>query len=268
MATDITRPTKATGSLTRSCSMSTHGATTMVTAWLTCYTAFLTTTTTPVVTLCDITNPSGAGGATCTFTVPAGVTTNPVSFGDTTFYTSEFSMTVDDGTTTTSYDHGDAAFTPRRGYLRISISDSYDDGNGFVTVTYDDDPIVVPATVTPYGTVLDTDDDNDGTPDTDDAFPFDATEDTDADGDGIGANTDQVENDACYSVDTDGDGYPDAGTGIADCTPTLVEDNDDDADGIANADDCNVSNATQMYDTGWRWHLQLGRYRRRRRRRG
>ena len=168
----------------------------------------LTTTTTPVVTLCDITNPSGAGGATCTFTVPAGVTTNPVSFGDTTFYTSEFSMTVDDGTTTTSYDHGDAAFTLTEGTYTISISDSYDDGNGFATVTYDDDPIVVPATVTPYGTVLDTDDDNDGTPDTDDAFPFDATEDTDADGDGIGANTDQVENDACYSVDTDGDGYP------------------------------------------------------------
>ena len=41
----------------------------------------------------------------------------------------------------------------------------------------------------------------------------------------------------------------DAGTGVADCDPTLVEDSDDDADGIANADDCNVSDATQMYDT-------------------
>ena len=57
MAMDITRPTKATDSLTRSCSMSTHGATTMVTAWLTLHSS-LTTTTTPVVTLCDITNPS------------------------------------------------------------------------------------------------------------------------------------------------------------------------------------------------------------------
>ena len=77
------------------------------------------------------------------------MTTNDVSFGDTTFYTSEFSMTVDDGTTTTSYDHGDPAFTLGEGTYTISISDSYDDGNGFVTVTYDDDPIVVPATVTP-----------------------------------------------------------------------------------------------------------------------
>ena len=105
------------------------------------------------------------------------------------------------------------------------------------------------ATVSPYGTANDTDDDNDGTPDATDAFPFDATEDVDADGDNIGANTDDVENDACYSVDTDGDGFPDAGTGVPGCVPTLVEDSDDDGDGIANVDDCNVSDATQMYDT-------------------
>ena len=37
---------------------------------------------------------------------------------------------------------------------------------------------------------MDTDDDNDGTPDTDDAFPLDPTEDTDTDGDGIGNNAD------------------------------------------------------------------------------
>ena len=209
----------------------------------------LTTVTTPVVTLCDITNPSGNGGASCTFTVPAGVTTNPVSFGDTTIYQSEFSMTVDDGTTTTSYGAGDADFTLSEGTYTISIDDTYDDGDGYVIVDYDDDPITVAASETPYGTTLDTDDDNDGTPDVDDAFPLDATEDTDADGDGIGANTDQVENDECYSLDTDGDGFPDEGTGVADCTPTLVEDSDDDGDGITNADDCDVSDATQMYDT-------------------
>ena len=207
----------------------------------------LTTVTTPIVTLCDIVN-TGTSNS-CSFTVPSGVTTQDVSYGDSTIYTSEFSMTVDDGTTSTSYGYGDGGFTLSEGTYTITISDSFGDGGGFVTVTYEDTPIVVPASVTPYGTVLDTDDDNDGTPDTDDAFPFDNTEDTDADGDGIGANSDQVENDACYSVDTDGDGFPDAGTGIADCTPTLVEDNDDDADGISNADDCNVSNATQMYDT-------------------
>ena len=42
---------------------------------------------------------------------------------------------------------------------------------------------------------------------------------------------------------------PDAGTGWPTATPTLVEDNDDDADGIANVDDCNVNDATQMFDT-------------------
>ena len=39
-------------------------------------------------------------------------------------------------------------------------------------------------------TIEDLDDDNDGTPDTSDAFPLDPTEDTDTDGDGIGNNAD------------------------------------------------------------------------------
>ena len=131
----------------------------------------LTTVTTPIVTLCDIVN-TGTSNS-CSFTVPSGVTTQDVSYGDSTIYTSEFSMTVDDGTTSTSYGHGDGGFTLSEGTYTITISDSFGDGGGFVTVTYEDTPIVVPASVTPYGTVLDTDDDNDGTPDTDDAFPFD-----------------------------------------------------------------------------------------------
>jgi len=40
------------------------------------------------------------------------------------------------------------------------------------------------------GDVCDTDDDGDGTPDVDDAFPLDPTEDTDTDGDGVGNNAD------------------------------------------------------------------------------
>lgn len=47
----------------------------------------------------------------------------------------------------------------------------------------------------------DNDDDNDGTPDSEDAFPLDAREDTDSDGDGIGDNAD---------TDDDNDGVPDA----------------------------------------------------------
>ena len=50
------------------------------------------------------------------------------------------------------------------------------------------------------GDNADTDDDNDGTPDTEDAFPLDPTEDTDTDSDGIGNNLD---------TDDDNDGYLD-----------------------------------------------------------
>lgn len=48
------------------------------------------------------------------------------------------------------------------------------------------------------GNACDTDDDNDGVPDTSDAFPLDPTESVDTDGDGIGDNAD---------TDVDGDGY-------------------------------------------------------------
>lgn len=51
------------------------------------------------------------------------------------------------------------------------------------------------------GDVCDTDDDGDGIPDTEDAFPMDDSEDTDTDGDGTGNNTD---------LDDDNDGVPDS----------------------------------------------------------
>ena len=51
-----------------------------------------------------------------------------------------------------------------------------------------------------FADCVDTDDDNDGTLDTDDAFPLDNTEDTDTDSDGIGNNADP---------DDDGDGFLD-----------------------------------------------------------
>jgi Ca2+-binding RTX toxin-like protein len=50
------------------------------------------------------------------------------------------------------------------------------------------------------GDVCDPDDDNDGVPDSDDAFPFDPDESVDTDGDGIGNNAD---------LDDDNDGYSD-----------------------------------------------------------
>mgnify|MGYP000442162865 FL=1 len=84
----------------------------------------------------------------------------------------------------------------------------------------------------------DTDDDNDGVLDVDDAFPIDDTESVDTDGDGIGNNADTDDDgdgvsdsedafplDSSESVDTDGDG-----TGNN-------ADTDDDGDGVADVDD-------------------------------
>ena len=68
----------------------------------------------------------------------------------------------------------------------------------------------------------DPDDDNDGTPDMDDAFPFDVSETLDTDGDGIGNNAD---------TDDDGDGVPD----LQDAFPLDANESlDTDGDGIGN----------------------------------
>lgn len=85
---------------------------------------------------------------------------------------------------------------------------------------------------------VDTDDDNDGVLDKNDAFPFDYSESVDTDGDGIGDNADvDDDNDGVLddndafpldyqeSVDTDGDGIGNN------------EDTDDDNDGIADSED-------------------------------
>ena len=66
--------------------------------------------------------------------------------------------------------------------------------------------------------VLDADDDNDGVPDSNDAFPLDAGESADTDGDGIGNNAD---------TDDDGDGVADSVDALPlDADETLDTDND------------------------------------------
>ncbi|EAR03024.1 BspA family leucine-rich repeat surface protein [Maribacter sp. HTCC2170] len=100
------------------------------------------------------------------------------------------------------------------------------------------------------GDVCDTDDDNDGTLDTEDAFPLDATEDTDTDGDGTGNNADTDDDndgtldtedafplDATEDTDTDGDG-----TGNN-------ADNDDDGDGTLDTEDDFPLDTTEDTDT-------------------
>ena len=121
------------------------------------------------------------------------------------------------------------------------------------------------------GDVIDTDDDGDGVPDTNDAFPLDPTESTDTDGDGVGdsadpdldndgvldtvdnclytPNTDQLDTDSdgignvCDS-DDDGDGFSDVVEITCGSDPLLASSKplDTDNDGIANCIDTDDDN--------------------------
>jgi len=105
------------------------------------------------------------------------------------------------------------------------------------------------------GDACDPDDDNDGTPDDEDAFPLDASEQSDNDGDDIGDNADP---------DDDNDGYTDAdendngtdpfdagstppdndGDGVSD-----MNDPDDDNDGVDDGDDAFPFDPDEWADT-------------------
>ncbi|MDQ8183485.1 thrombospondin type 3 repeat-containing protein [Pelagicoccus sp. SDUM812005] len=96
---------------------------------------------------------------------------------------------------------------------------------------------------------LDTDDDNDGVSDEEDAFPLDGSESSDYDGDGIGDNADLDDDndgvadtedafpyDAAEAVDTDGDGIGNNA------------DPDDDNDGVSDAEDLFPLDSTESTD--------------------
>ena len=84
------------------------------------------------------------------------------------------------------------------------------------------------------GDICDTDDDNDGVPDTSDAFPLDETESNDSDGDGLGDNADAFPNDPSETSDSDSDGIGDN----ADVFPNdPTESLDTDTDGVGNNSD-------------------------------
>ena len=102
---------------------------------------------------------------------------------------------------------------------------------------------------------MDSDDDNDGTPDSDDAFPQDPSETTDTDQDGLGNNADN---------DDDGDGWND--TSEADCNTDPLDyssqppdtdgdsvcnalDDDDDDDGFPDENDEFPLDDTEWIDT-------------------
>ncbi len=111
------------------------------------------------------------------------------------------------------------------------------------------------------GDICDSDDDNDGTPDTEDAFPLDENEDTDTDDDGTGDNADTDDDndgtpdaedafpqDPTENMDTDGDGtgdnadMDDDGDGIPDTEDPDSDQLDTDGDGIPDKDDLDDDN--------------------------
>jgi hypothetical protein len=97
---------------------------------------------------------------------------------------------------------------------------------------------------------LDTDDDDDGVLDVDDAFPYDATEDTDTDGDGTGNNADTDDDDDGV-LDTD-DAFPLDSTEDTDTDGDGTGDNadtDDDDDGVLDTDDDFPFDSSEWLDT-------------------
>ena len=227
---------------------------------------------TVTTTLCDITNTGGS--ATCTFTVPSGITAT-ATMTATDFYAGEGTMTVGGSSYTHSSYYGSGqtvSASLTAGTYTLVITDSWSDGGQAATVAYQTS--TTPSTST-AGTVLDMDDDDDnvldvnenagcslladcdadGDNDDTDQFPLNSAEWDDTDGDapsgsdgtGYGDNSDAFPTDACANVDTDGDGQPD--TLVSGCTTTLTEDVDDDNDGVMDAYDAFPTDASETTDT-------------------
>ena len=87
------------------------------------------------------------------------------------------------------------------------------------------------------GDNADSDDDSDGVDDVDDAFPLDPTESQDSDGDGVGDNADAFPLDPTESQDSDGDGIGDSA------------DLDDDGDGCDDEIDAFPLDNSECFDT-------------------
>ncbi|SEC70210.1 gliding motility-associated C-terminal domain-containing protein [Maribacter dokdonensis] len=129
------------------------------------------------------------------------------------------------------------------GNLILTITDEVDEDSDGVNDSVDNCPAIANADQLDTdsdgaGNVCDTDDDNDGTLDTEDDFPLDDSEDTDTDGDGTGDNADTDDDndgtldteddfplDDSEDTDTDGDGTGDN------------TDTDDDNDGTLDTED-------------------------------
>jgi hypothetical protein len=93
-----------------------------------------------------------------------------------------------------------------------------------------------------YGDLCDTDSDNDGVSDMDDAFPFDATEQLDSDGDGLGDNFETEAGMNPNDADSDNDGISDSAELSDGTNPLDPESLDSDHDGLENSIDLDDDN--------------------------
>ncbi len=111
------------------------------------------------------------------------------------------------------------------------------------------------------GNEADTDDDNDGLPDLEESATGTDSTNTDTDGDGYcdgaeavtgvcEAGPDAFPTDPSAHADTDGDGMPDTITGTSTSVPALVEDTDDDGDGLEDASETDTGTYVDGSDTG------------------
>ncbi|MFK8030116.1 MAG: PA14 domain-containing protein [Gammaproteobacteria bacterium] len=144
-------------------------------------------------------------------------------------------------------------------YLPVS---SVDNGNGTFTLTTNANPNVLiagnywlfalnadgtPSLGETFQVQRDfTDSDNDGVPDSQDAFPNDPTETADTDGDGVGDNADVFPNDPNETVDSDNDGVGDNGDAFPNDPSESV---DSDNDGVGDNADAFPNDPTETTDS-------------------
>ena len=143
------------------------------------------------------------------------------------------------------------------GYLALLVDGGYWAPNSdpqmkpdtYLGLIFDDDASTTDSDADGYTDAVDIDDDNDGTADRYDRFPYDPSESKDSDSDGIGDNTDVFPTISIDGrADTDSDGAPDS------CNETclsvgMTADEDDDNDGVLDENDAFPLDSSESIDT-------------------
>ncbi len=116
----------------------------------------------------------------------------------------------------------------------------------FEEIDTDDDGVPDSSDAFPEDPAETADADGDGVGDNGDAFPDDATESSDSDEDGVGDNADAFPNDASESVDSDGDGVGDNGDAFPEDSSETA---DSDGDGTGDNADAFPNDSTETIDS-------------------